>query len=260
MNVWFSAAEQSEVWDRYEAGEYMRPISRTVGRSQSAVRALIAKSGGVRPLAPTEWSDARPSLAEREEISRGIAAGESAHQIAHRLGRSPSTISRKIKATGGRGAYRACEAESTARLRARRPKQAKLAACQRLRRVVEAKLEKRWSPQQIAGWLPRAFPDDSEMRVSHETIYMSLFVQGRGALRHELFRCLRQGRAMRRPKGARQPTGKGIINDMVMISERPAEVEDRAVPGHWEGDLILGKGTRAIGRALHPLPDAGPSA
>jgi IS30 family transposase len=113
--------------------------------------------------------------------------------------------------------------------------------------VVEAKLEKRWSPEQIADWLPGAFPDNPEMRVSHETIYMSLFVQGRGALRHELFRSLRQGRAMRSPKGARQPTGKGIINDMVMISERPAEVEDRAVPGHWEGDLILGTGQRAIG-------------
>ena len=113
--------------------------------------------------------------------------------------------------------------------------------------MVEAKLEKRWSPQQIADWLPGAFPDDPEMRVSHETIYMSLFVRGRGALRHELFRSLRQGRAIRSPKGARQPTGKGIINDMVMISERPAEVEDRAVPGHWEGDLILSKGQRAIG-------------
>jgi IS30 family transposase len=113
--------------------------------------------------------------------------------------------------------------------------------------VVEAKLEKRWSPQQIADWLPTAFPEDPEMRVSHETVYMSLFVQGRGALRQELYRTLRQGHALRCPKGARQPSGKGIINDMVMISERPAEVEDRAVPGHWEGDLILGKGQRAIG-------------
>jgi len=247
MYVRFSAAEQAEVWDRYEAGEYMRPIARAIGRSQGAVRDLIAKSGGVRPLAPTEWSEARLSLTEREEISRGVAGGESARQIAARLGRAPSTISRELKANGGRGCYRACEAEARARLGARRPKEAKLAACPRLRRVVEAKLEKRWSPWQIADWLPRAFPDDPEMRVSYETIYMSLFVQGRGALRQELFRSLRQGRAMRRPRGKRAPTGKGILNDMVMISERPAEVEDRAVPGHWEGDLIMGKRMRAIG-------------
>ena len=128
-----------------------------------------------------------------------------------------------------------------------RPKAAKLAACPRLRRVVEAKLEKRWSPQQIADWLPKQYPKHPEMRVSHETIHMSLFVQGRGALRQELFHSLRQGRALRCPKGARQPSGKGIINDMVMISERPAEIEDRAVPGHWEGDLISGKGQRSIG-------------
>jgi transposase, IS30 family len=247
MNVWMSAAEQAEVWDRYEAGEYMRPIARAVGRSQAAVRALIARTGGVRPLVPTDWSDLRLSLAEREVISRGIAAGSSARQIAASLGRAPSTISREIAANGGRTRYRCCEAEISARRRARRPKSAKLAACPRLRRAVEAKLEKRWSPQQIADWLPGAFPEDPEMRVSHETIYMSLFVQGRGALRHELHRCLRQGQAIRRPKGKRLPTGKGVINDMVMISERPPEVEDRAVPGHWEGDLILGKGQRAIG-------------
>jgi IS30 family transposase len=247
LNVWLSTAEQAEVWDRYEAGEYMRPIARAIGRSQGAVRDLITKTGGVRPLVPNEWSDARLSLVEREEISRGIAGGESARCIAMRLGRAPSTISREIGANGGRTRYRACEAHTLARLSARRPKRAKLAACPRLRKVVEAKLQKRWSPQQIADWLPREYPSDPEMRVSHETIYMSLFVQGRGALRHELFRCLRQGRALRCPKGARLPSGKGIMNDMVMISERPAEVEDRAVPGHWEGDLIAGTGQRSIG-------------
>jgi len=247
MEVWLSAAEQAEIWDRYEAGQYMRPIARAIGRSSNAVRDLIAKTGGVRPLVPTEWSDARLSLVEREEISRGIAGGESLRHIALRLGRAPSTISREVAANGGRLSYRACDAHALARLSARRPKTAKLAACPRLRRVVEAKLEKRWSPQQIADWLPRAYPKHPEMRVSHETIYMSLFVQGRGALRQELYRTLRQGRALRCPKGARQPSGKGIINDMVMISERPAEVEDRAVPGHWEGDLISGKGQRSIG-------------
>jgi len=238
MNMWLSTAEQAEIWDRYEAGQYIQPIARAIGRSSKAVRALITKTGGVRPLVPNEWSDARLSLVEREEISRGIAGGESARRIALRLGRAPSTISREIDANGGRSRYRACEAHTLARLGARRPKRAKLAASPRLRRVVEAKLQKRWSPQQIADWLPREYPLDPEMRVSHETIYMSLFVQGRGALRHELFRCLRQGRALRCPKGARLPSGKGIINDMVMISDRPAEVEDRAVPGHWEGDLV----------------------
>jgi IS30 family transposase len=236
--TWMSAAQQAELWDRYKAGEYMKPIARAIGASSNAVRDLIAKTGGVRPLVPTEWSEARLSLAEREEISRGIAGGISARQIAAGLGRAPSTISREIAVNGGRARYRCCEAEASARLRARRPKSAKLAACPRLRRVVEAKLEERWSPEQIADWLPEEFPDDAEMRVSHETIYMSLFVQGRGALRHELHRCLRQGQGLRRPKGSRRPTGQGVINDMVMISERPAEIEDRAVPGHWEGDLV----------------------
>ncbi len=247
MYVRFSAAEHAEVWDRFEAGESVRSISRAIARSNAAVHNLIAKTGGIRPLAPTVWSEVRLSLAEREEISRGIAAGESARTICARLRRAPSTISREIKANGGRAQYRACEGEASARRRARRPRIAKLAACPKLRRIVEAKLALRWSPQQIADWLSAEFPDDAEMHVSHETIYMSLFVQGRGALRQELFRCLRQGRATRRPRGPRQATGQGRIRDMVMISERPAEVEDRAVPGHWEGDLIMGKGMRAIG-------------
>ncbi|MBV8162598.1 MAG: IS30 family transposase [Acidimicrobiia bacterium] len=248
MYVRFTAAEQSEIWDRHEAGESQRVIARAIGHSQRGVGDYIAKTGGIRPLSPTVWSDARLSLADREEISRGIAGGESCRQIAARLERAASTISREVAANGGRHRYRACDGESSARLRARRPRQAKLTRCPKLRRVVEAKLEKRWSPQQIADWLPDAFPDDPEMRVSHETIYMSLFVQGRGALRKELHRCLRQGRAMRRPRARTNGGfGQGKIRDMVMISERPAEVEDRAVPGHWEGDLLMGKGMRAIG-------------
>jgi len=247
MQMRFSASEQSEVWDRFESGESMRSIARSIGRSQAAVRSLIQKTGGIRPLAPTVWSDARMSLAEREEISRGLATGLSMRQVAAGLGRAASTVSREVLANGGRHRYRACEAEASARRRARRPRRAKLARCPKLRRAVEARLRERWSPQQIADWLPDAFPHDLEMRVSHETIYMSLFVQGRGALRQELFRCLRQGRAQRRPQGKRQATGQGKIRDMVMISERPAEVEDRAVPGHWEGDLIVGTGQRAIG-------------
>jgi transposase, IS30 family len=244
--VRFSAAEQSEVWDRYERGEEMKAIARSIGRSSNAVRDIIKKTGGVRPLAPTVWSERRLSLSDREEISRGLAAGDSCRTIAERIGRAPSTVSREVAINGGAARYRACDAETGARLRARRPKTAKLVACPRLRRVVEAKLEKKWAPQQIARWLPGAYPKDLEMRVSHETIYMSLFVQGRGALRQELARCLRQGRAARRPQGKRPPTAQGRIPNMVMISERPPEVADRAVPGHWEGDLIMGKRQTSI--------------
>jgi IS30 family transposase len=242
----FSAAEQSEVWDRWEHGEAMNAIARSIGRSQGAVHELVKKTGGIRPLTPTVWSDRRLCLADREEISRGLAAGESCRVIARVLRRAPSTISREVGANGGRGKYRACDAEAGARLRARRPKVAKLANSARLRTVVEAKLKKKWSPAQIARWLPVQYPSDPEMRVSHETIYMSLFVQGRGALRRELSGCLRQGRAFRLPGGKRLPNGQGKIPNMVMISERPAEVEDRAVPGHWEGDLIMGKRQTAI--------------
>jgi IS30 family transposase len=173
------------------------------------VRDIIGKTGGIRPLAPTVWSDARMSLAEREEISRGLVTGQSFRQVAAGLGRAPSTISREVAANGGRHRYRACDAETSARRRARRPRAAKLARCPKLRRVVEGRLEKRWSPQQIADWMPGAFPHDTEMRVTHETIYMSLFVQGRGALRQELSRSLRQGRALRRPQGPRQGDGSG---------------------------------------------------
>jgi IS30 family transposase len=181
----------------------------------------------------------RLSLAEREEISRGLLAGESCRAIAIRLNRSSSTISREIAMGGGRQTYRAWYCEETAAQRASRPKSRKLACSPRLRRVVIEMLRDKWSPQQIAKRLTREYPDDPEMRVSHETIYQSLYVQGRGSLRKELSQCLRTGRAQRRSHG-RHPD-HGQIPDMVSISERPAEVEDRAVPGHWEGDLIIGK-------------------
>jgi IS30 family transposase len=186
-------------------------------------------------------------LRDREEISRGLAAGESLRRIAAGLGRAPSTICREVAANGGRRAYRAVLADRQARRRARRPKRAKLAMSPRLRRVVEAKLELLWSPQQISAWLALEWPDDAEMRVSHETIYLSLFVQGRGALRRELHNCLRSGRALRRPKArTKGGFGQGQIVGKVMISERPAEVADRAVPGHWEGDLLMGRRMTAI--------------
>ena len=188
----------------------------------------------------------RLSESEKSEIWDRFEAGESLRCIAVRLERAPSTVSREVAANGGRHRYRAMAAHRASRHRARRPKPAKLASNHQLREVVEAKLEDWWSPRQISEWLIEAYPSDEEMRVSHETIYQSLFIQGRGALRKELWRCLRTGRATRRPQG-RPASTKGQIRDMVMISQRPAEVEDRAVPGHWEGDLIIGKNQTAIG-------------
>jgi IS30 family transposase len=188
------------------------------------------------------------SFAEREEISRGVAAGLSFRVIARGTGRSASTICREVNANGGRAKYRALPADRRAQRRALRPQRAKLAQCRRLRNVVERTLEERWSPAQISGWLAERYRNDPEMQVSHETIYQSLFVQSRGALRKELHACLRTGRAMRRAKAyTKGRVGQGQLRNMVMISERPAEVADRAVPGHWEGDLIFGKKMTSIG-------------
>ena len=259
----FTELEKAEVWDRWQGGEAMRQIARRLGRESSSVRTLIEDTGGVRPM-PRRRSPRCLSLIEREEISRGVAAGESLRRIADRLGRAPSTVCREVARNGGRRRYRALRADRAALRRACRPKTAKLAVNTELRAVVEEKLTEWWSPQQISGWLSDTYPGVEEMWVSHETIYLSLFVQGKGALRHELTRCLRTRRAIRRPATRRAPTGKGQIVDPVMISERPAEVEDRAVPGHWEGDLLMGKRMTAIGtlveRAtryvmLFPLPD-----
>ena len=242
----FTELEKAEVWDRWQGGEAMRSIARRLGRESSSVRTLIEDTGGVRP-APRRRSSRCLSLTEREEISRGVAAGESLRQIASRLGRAPSTVCREVACNGGRRHYRALGADRAAWQRARRPKTAKLATNGQLRAVVEDKLAEWWSPQQISGWLIDAYPGVEEMRVSHETIYLSLFIQGKGALRHELTKCLRTRRAIRRPATKRAPTGKGQIVDPVMISERPAETADRAVPGHWEGDLLMGKRMTAIG-------------
>ena len=241
-----SELEKVEVWDRFEAGESQRSISRRLGRSPSTIRTHLLGSGFRRPVSGREWSPVRLSLGEREEISRGLASGESMRSIGGRLGRAPSTVSREVAVNGGRHGYRATTAHRVSRQRAHRPKPAKLASNHQLREVVEAKLGLWWSPVQISDWLVDAYPDNQEMRVSHETIYQSLFIQGKGSLRKELWRCLRSGRATRRPQG-RPASTKGQIRDMVMISERPAEIEDRAVPGHWEGDLIIGKNQTAIG-------------
>jgi IS30 family transposase len=209
------------------------------------VQRLLVRSGGVKPRIKPR-ARLRLSLGEREEISRGLMAAESLRMIAARLGRSASTVSRDVAANGGRRRYRAWWADERARRQAQRPKSAKLVHCRRLRQEVERRLAQRWSPQQIAARLAVDYPDDSEMRVSHETIYQSLFVQARGALRKELTRYLRTGRVRRQPRRRTNPGGE--LRDMVLVSARPPEVADRAVPGHWEGDLIIGKkGESAIG-------------
>ena len=261
--VRFTDAEVIEVWDRWQAGDANWLIGRDLGRSAGSIRAFVESWGGVRPRVRRR-SERRLSLDEREEISRGVAAGDSLRSIGVRLGRAASTVSRELARNGGRSSYRAHHTDRAALRRARRPKPSKLAENPELRQVVEEKLAEWWSPEQVVLWLKRSYPDDQEMRVSHETIYLSLFIQGKGALRRELTQCLRTGRAYRRPKTKRAPSGKGQIVDPVMISERPAEVEDRAVPGHWEGDLLMGKRQTAIGTLverhtryvmLFPLPD-----
>src|SRR5450631_1922662 len=243
----FSPEDRETIWDMREAGVPVKRIAKHLGRQNSSLRKFIADAGGTRPT-PRERSDLRLSLEEREEISRGLAAGKSIRAIAGGLGRSPSTVCREVNTNGGRRKYRALVADRAACRRALRPKKAKLTLCRRLRRTVERKLEAKWSPQQISAWLALEYPDRPEMQVSHETIYQSLFVQSRGALRKELHSCLRTGRAMRRAKAyTKGGVGQGQLTNMVMISERPAEVEDRAVPGHWEGDLIFGKKMTSIG-------------
>jgi transposase, IS30 family len=240
-----SQIERLEMRRRVAVGEEIGKVATALGRTRWSVWRVVRDAGGLPPRV-TSRSSLRLSAAEREEISRGLRAGESLRAISARLGRAPSTLSREVTANGGRRRYRAWQAEAMAAERTRRPRLAKLARSPVLRRAVEGLLAAHWSPQQIAQRLRHDHPDDQEMWVSHETIYQSLFVQGRGALRAELAHCLRTGRARRR--SPRRVAGSGELADMVLISERPAEVEDRAVPGHWEGDLIIGKNNKsAIG-------------
>lgn len=234
-----------QVWLRLRAGQAAKPTARELGLCTGTVRAYLIRCGGIRPD-PRRRGPGRLSLAEREEVSRGLAAGQSMRAIGVALGRSPSTISREIARNGGARSYRAARADRAAWARATRPKACKLADSPALRAIVEEKLQRRWSPQQIAGWLQLTYPDSPEMHVSHESIYRTLYVQSRGALRNELTRYLRTGRVIRRPKGVRLPDGRGGRPNTLHISERPPEVEDRAVPGHWEGDLVFGKGMSPV--------------
>jgi IS30 family transposase len=240
-----SELERWRISELSAQGSTTRLIAKEIGRGRYVVAKHLREMRRPPPRESVR-SALRLSLTEREEISRGLAGGESLRSIARRLGRASSTVSREVTANGGRRRYRACRADSAAVKRMRRPKRSKLAVCPRLRAAVEDKLELRWSPQQISGWLVEEFPSDPEMRVSHETIYLSLFVQSRGALRKELTRYLRSGHSTRRPKGHSVMNGQGQLRGTLNIRERPAEAEDRAVPGHWEGDLLMGKGMRAI--------------
>jgi IS30 family transposase len=240
-----SEAEKALIEELWSLGLPERGIGREVGRPHSTVRGYVKVLRRPAPT-PRSRSPLRLSLAEREDISRGLAAGESLRAIAARLGRAPSTVAREVAGNGGRGSYRAVTADGAAWRRAKRPKEQKLAGSELLRWLVEAALERRWSPQQVAGWLRRAFPDRPELWVSHETIYQSLYVQARGALRKELTAQLRRRHVTRKPRGHSTYNGQGQLRGTLNISERPPEVEDRAVPGHWEGDLLFGKGMTAV--------------
>ncbi len=236
----FTNAQRQELWDRYQRGESLNAIARALGKRSSSIYNHLRPSGGIRP-APRKRSRLALTLVEREEISRGIVAGQSIRETARTLGRAPSTVSREVRRNGGYARYRAVEADKSAWDRGRRPKRCKLALNERLARLVAAKLKMNWSPEQIAGWLKAEYPRDERYHVSHETIYQSLFIQARGALKKELTAQLRSQRTIRRSKHAKSKgVGQGEIKDIVSIRERPASIEDRAVPGHWEGDLIAG--------------------
>jgi IS30 family transposase len=228
------------MWDRWQKGESMASIARLFDRGHSSIQGIFAETGGIRP-APRRRSRFALTLADREEISRGVVAGHSIRSIAASLGRAPSTVSREIARNGGREGYRASEADQAAWDRAHRPKTCKLVQNRALAHTVASKLKQLWSPQQIAGWLQHTYPGDENHQVSHETIYRSLFIQTRGALKKELLQHLRRTRGMRRSRHHTQKTeDHGRITGTVSIRERPASVEDRAVPGHWEGDLLCG--------------------
>lgn len=241
-----SRQDRLEVLDRVSRGETRVQVARALGCDRRTVWKVLRQAGGP----PSRRSRRRPrsalrlSLVEREEIRAGIAAGESFRAIAGRLGRAPSTVSREVGGVDGRTRYRATVADDRACLRALRPKRAKLVSNRRLRRVVVGMLEQRFSPRQISARLRFEYPDDEELRISPETIYQSLYVQSRGRLRKDLARYLRSGRQRRKPRAGatREPRIPGLVS----ISERPAEAADRAVPGHWEGDLLVGKGNRSF--------------
>ena len=239
-------AERAEVWTRRARGEPVWMIARQMGRSRRTVRDLVGATGGLPPRTP-QRSLRELTVSEREELSRGLAMGDSCRMVARRLGRAASTVSREVRRNGGRESYRAADADVAAVQRRRRPKLSKLALSLELRAAVESRLELLWSPRQISAWLKREYSDRPQMQISHETIYVSLYVQGRGALRKELTKFLRTQRTYRRAKNEIRRKGPKMLPNPILISQRPAEANDRAVPGHWEGDLLLGTPTTPIG-------------
>jgi len=242
----YTETDKALMWAKWRQGETLGAIARHFNRHHSAIGGILARTGGIQPPQRTR-SQSTLTLAEREEISRGIASETSIRSIAQHLNRSPSTISREISRNGGRQKYRANKADQAAWGRAVRPKTCKLAQNPRLARTVAAKLKKLWSPFQVAGWLKATYPNDENFQVSHETIYRTLYIQTRGALKKELLQHLRRTRAMRRSRHHTQKTSDhGQIGNMATISERPASAKDRAVPGHWEGDLIFGTNNSQI--------------
>ena len=244
--IYYTESQKALMWERWRQGESLQQIAQLFDRGHSSIQGVLAATGGIRPT-PRCRSRLALTLAEREEISRGLVAGCSIRSIATHLRRAPSSISREINRNGGQGPYRANHADQATWDRARRPKTCRLVQNRTLAHVVASKLQLQWSPEQIAGWLKRAYPGNEDYQVSHETIYRSLFIQARGALKKELLEHLRRTRAMRRSRHHTQKTeNHGKILDAVSISERPATAEDRAVPGHWEGDLLFGSGNSQI--------------
>lgn len=244
--IYYTEEQKALMWDRWKQGESLESIAQLFDRHHPSIERIIREHGGIRPP-ERQRSPSALTLEEREEISRGIATGHSIRSIAVSLGRAPSTVSREITRNGGQRGYRANQADQAAWDRGHRPKTCKLIENRALARIVARKLQLEWSPEQIAGWLKHAYPDDEHYQVSHETIYKSLFIQARGALKQELLQHLRRTRMMRRSRHHTQKTADhGRITDTVSISERPASVEDRAVPGHWEGDLLFGSNNSQI--------------
>jgi len=238
--IYYTESQRALMWDRWQKGESLQKIALLFDRNHSSIQKILAQTGGIRPAQRCR-SRLALTLAEREEISRAVVAGYSIRSIATSIDRAPSTISREIRRNGGQGCYRASQADQAAWDRACRPKTCKIAEHRMLACKVAQKLQRQWSPEQIAGWLKRTYPDDTSCQVSHETIYRSLFIQSRGALKKELLEHLRRTRAMRRSRHHTQKTDDhGKITGTVSISERPSQVDDRAVPGHWEGDLLFG--------------------
>jgi len=244
--MYYTETDKALMWDRWQKGESLNSIARLFDRHHSAIQRVLARTGGIRPP-EKKRSRLALTLAEREEISRGVVAGQSLRTIAASLGRASSTVSRELNRNGGRRLYRANKADEAAWDRAHRPKTCKLAENRALAHIVAEKLQLQWSPRQIAGWLKYLYPDDESYQVSHETIYRTLFIQARGALKKELLQHLRKTRGMRRSRHHTQKTSDhGRITGAVSIRERPASVEDRALPGHWEGDLLCGSNNSQI--------------